>query len=131
MYRLAAFDMDGTLLMRDHRIGGATLNALHQLVDNGMILTFATGRHCLDMKGILSHSGINGYLITGNGTRVCDMDGMHLDGMDLPAELVEFVLRTPGRPMPAFISSAMMAGLLITMIPRYWQPIKPAVSSSN
>lgn len=95
MYRLAAFDMDGTLLMRDHRIGGATLNALHQLVENGMILTFATGRHYLDMKGILSHSGINGYLITGNGTRVCDMDGVHLDGMDLPAELVEFVLRTP------------------------------------
>ncbi|WP_392432003.1 HMP-PP phosphatase [Yersinia sp. HM-2024] len=95
MYRLAAFDMDGTLLMRDHRMGGATLNALHQLVENGMILTFATGRHYLDMKGILSYSGINGYLITGNGTRVCDMDGVHLDGMDLPAELVEFVLRTP------------------------------------
>lgn len=35
MYRLAAFDMDGTLLMRDHKIGSITLNALHQLADAG------------------------------------------------------------------------------------------------
>lgn len=95
MYRLAAFDMDGTLLMRDHKIGSITLNALHQLADAGVTLTFATGRHYLDMKGILSHSGLNGYLITGNDTRVCDAEGNPLYGMDLPAELVEFVLRTP------------------------------------
>lgn len=95
MYRLAAFDMDGTLLMRDHNIGGATLSALHQLVDSGVILTFATGRHYLDMKGILSHSSLSGYLITGNGTRVCDAQGETLYGMDLAAELVAFVLRTP------------------------------------
>lgn len=43
MYRLAAFDMDGTLLMRDHKIGSITLNALHQLADAGVTLTFATG----------------------------------------------------------------------------------------
>ncbi|MBV7915565.1 HAD hydrolase family protein, partial [Yersinia pestis] len=54
MYLLAAFDMDGTLLMRDNKIGSITLNSLHKLDDAGVTLTFATGLHYLDMKGILS-----------------------------------------------------------------------------
>ncbi|ANI28321.1 thiamin pyrimidine pyrophosphate hydrolase [Yersinia entomophaga] len=94
MYRLAAFDMDGTLLMRNHQIGEATLEALHQLHQRQIMVTFATGRHYLDMKGILSSLGIKGYLITGNGTRIHDIDGNKLQGTDLPAELVQFVLGT-------------------------------------
>ncbi|MGO2436472.1 MAG: HAD hydrolase family protein, partial [Serratia proteamaculans] len=31
MYRLAAFDMDGTLLTPDHRVGPETLAVLKQL----------------------------------------------------------------------------------------------------
>ena len=33
MARLAAFDMDGTLLMPDHRLGEKTLNTLKRLRD--------------------------------------------------------------------------------------------------
>lgn len=117
MYRLAAFDMDGTLLMRDHKIGSITLNALHQLADAGVTLTFATGRHYLDMKGILSHSGLNGYLITGNGTRVCDAEGNPLYGMDLRQSWWNLCCVPHGRQMPVFTFSVMMAGLLIVMIP--------------
>ena len=45
MYRPAAFDMDGTLLMPDHRVGPETLAVLNQLVEREMVVTFATGRH--------------------------------------------------------------------------------------
>lgn len=31
MVRLAAFDMDGTLLMPNHQVGAETLDALHRL----------------------------------------------------------------------------------------------------
>ncbi|MGV8566391.1 HAD hydrolase family protein, partial [Pseudomonas aeruginosa] len=37
MYRLAAFDMDGTLLMPDHRVGPETLAVLNQLVEREMV----------------------------------------------------------------------------------------------
>lgn len=50
MYRLAAFDMDGTLLLPDHTLGEKTLATLRELAEKPVKLTFATGRHYLEMK---------------------------------------------------------------------------------
>ena len=55
MAKLAAFDMDGTLLMPDHRLGEKTLSALKRLRERDITLTFATGRH-FHMK-IKNHPG--------------------------------------------------------------------------
>lgn len=41
MARLAAFDMDGTLLLPDHRLGTSTLSTLKRLRDRDITLTFA------------------------------------------------------------------------------------------
>ena len=38
MARLAAFDMDGTLLMPDHRLGEKTLSALKRLRESVILL---------------------------------------------------------------------------------------------
>ncbi|WP_273868929.1 HMP-PP phosphatase [Serratia odorifera] len=92
MYRLAAFDMDGTLLTPDHRIGPETLAALNQLVEREMIVTFATGRHYLDAQPVMAQLGLQGYLITGNGTRVYDNRGQQLHASDLPAQIAEQLL---------------------------------------
>jgi HMP-PP phosphatase len=94
MYRLAAFDMDGTLLTPDHRVGPETLAVLKQLVEREMVVTFATGRHYLDAQPIMAQLGLQGYLITGNGTRVYDHLGQQLHATDLPAEIAEEVLHT-------------------------------------
>ncbi|CAI1656351.1 HMP-PP phosphatase [Serratia entomophila] len=93
MYRLAAFDMDGTLLMPDHRVGPETLAVLNQLVERGMAVTFATGRHYLDAQPIMAQLGLQGYLITGNDTRVYDNQGRQLHATDLPGEVAERVLQ--------------------------------------
>lgn len=53
MARLAAFDMDGTLLMPDHHLGEKTLSTLARLHERDITLTFATGRHALEMQHIL------------------------------------------------------------------------------
>ena len=82
--RLAAFDMDGTLLMPDHHLGDETLASLRQLAERGITLTFATGRHYLEMKQVLANINIPGYLITGNGTRVHNLEGTLLHASDLP-----------------------------------------------
>lgn len=47
MARLAAFDMDGTLLMPDHHLGRETIATLARLRERDITLTFATGRHVL------------------------------------------------------------------------------------
>lgn len=94
MYRLAAFDMDGTLLTPDHHVGPETLAALNQLIDRDMVVTFATGRHYLDAQPIMRQLGLQGYLITGNGTRVYDKQGRQLHAVDLPADVAEEVLHT-------------------------------------
>lgn len=94
MFRLAAFDMDGTLLMPDHRLGEKTLNTLGQLAAKPMTLTFATGRHYLEMKNILANLGLEGYLITGNGTRIHNLAGERLHASDLPEDCAEELLRT-------------------------------------
>lgn len=39
MAKLAAFDMDGTLLMPDHRLGEKTLSALKRLRERDITLT--------------------------------------------------------------------------------------------
>ncbi len=53
MAKLAAFDMDGTLLMPDHRLGEQTLTALKRLRERNITLTFATGRHVLEMHHVI------------------------------------------------------------------------------
>ncbi len=53
MARLAAFDMDGTLLMPDHHLGRETIATLARLRERDITLTFATGRHVLEMRHIL------------------------------------------------------------------------------
>lgn len=57
-----------------------------------MVVTFATGRHYLDAQPIMAQLGLQGYLITGNGTRVYDNRGQQLHATDLPAEIAEEVL---------------------------------------
>ncbi|WP_137646639.1 HMP-PP phosphatase [Escherichia albertii] len=92
MARLAAFDMDGTLLMPDHHLGEKTLSTLARLRDRDITLTFATGRHALEMRHILGTFALDAYLITGNGTRVHSQEGDLLYRDDLPADVAERVL---------------------------------------
>ena len=75
MARLAAFDMDGTLLMPDHRMGERTVAVLKRLRERQITLTFATGRHVLEMRPLVETLSLNAFLITGNGTRIHNQQG--------------------------------------------------------
>ncbi|WP_158783291.1 HMP-PP phosphatase [Pantoea sp. BAV 3049] len=94
MARLAAFDMDGTLLMPDHQLGTTTIRALHALAERGVILAFATGRHWQEMQPLIAGLQLSAYLISGNGTRVHDQQGNLLAGTDLSPEVAEQVIHT-------------------------------------
>ncbi|HEY3589606.1 MAG TPA: HAD-IIB family hydrolase, partial [Buttiauxella sp.] len=93
MARLAAFDMDGTLLMPNHHLGEETLRTLNRLREERQItLAFATGRHVLEMRHILGSLSLEAFLITGNGTRIHSMEGALLHRQDLTPEAAEIVI---------------------------------------
>ncbi len=92
MARLAAFDMDGTLLLPTHRLGNETLASLHALHQRDVTLTFATGRHLMDMQRVRDQITLPAWLITGNGTRIHDLDGNQLYGCDLSPAVAEEVI---------------------------------------
>lgn len=96
MARLAAFDMDGTLLMPDHHLGEETLRTLRRLrEERQMTLAFATGRHVLEMRHILGSLDLEAFLITGNGARIHNTQGELLHRQDLTADTAEAVIQGP------------------------------------
>ncbi|MFP2238332.1 HMP-PP phosphatase [Pseudescherichia vulneris] len=94
MARLAAFDMDGTLLMPDHRLGEQTLSTLKRLHERDITLTFATGRHVLEMRHLIGNLSLDAFLITGNGTRIHSLEGDVLHRSDLDPEVADLVLHS-------------------------------------
>ncbi|BDH46809.1 HMP-PP phosphatase [Salmonella enterica subsp. enterica serovar Choleraesuis] len=94
MAKLAAFDMDGTLLLPDHSLGNKTISTLKRVSERGVTLAFATGRHALDMVKILGNADLNAFLITGNGTRIHSREGELLHSDDLAPEVAEIVLHS-------------------------------------
>lgn len=110
MAKLAAFDMDGTLLMPDHRLGEKTLSALKRLRERDITLTFATGRHVLEMHHVIGEFSLDAFLITGNGTRIHSLEGEELYRQDLAPEAAEAVLHGKWDTRPACTSLTMAAG---------------------
>lgn len=96
MARLAAFDMDGTLLMPDHHLGEQTLRTLRRLRnERQMTLAFATGRHVLEMRHVLGSIDLDAFLITGNGTRIHSIEGELLHRQDLTPDAAGIVIHQP------------------------------------
>lgn len=94
MVKLAAFDMDGTLLMPDHRLGEQTLKTLRRLREHDILLAFATGRHGLEMLRLIANFSLDAFLVAGNGTRVYARDGVILHRSDLDPAIAELVLHS-------------------------------------
>lgn len=72
--KLAAIDLDGTLLDSSGKIPEENIEALRKFHSNGGIVTVATGRNSISAKDIFSELGISGYLISSNGSFVAEVD---------------------------------------------------------
>ena len=99
MARLAAFDMDGTLLMPDHRLG-ENLN-LASLREREVTLTFAAGRRIAGDAPSAGTFALDAFLITGNGTRIHPSTAMCCTVRDLNPEVADIVLHSTGIRRPA------------------------------
>jgi len=70
MYKLIAIDIDDTLINDDKEVTPATQEALKQAVEQGVIVTLATGRAYASAKQIARQTGLNVPIITYQGALI-------------------------------------------------------------
>ena len=76
--RLAALDVDGTLLAPDNSITPATRQAIHEAVDAGIEIAVSTGRAFVEVQDILRQLPEVRYLSCGTGAYVLDVRTMEM-----------------------------------------------------
>lgn len=90
--KLAAFDMDGTLLNDRKEITPRTEAALKELINNGVKVAFITGRVSVSPKSYAETSGLKVPVAATNGSHVEDEDGNLIYEAELDKETVIKVL---------------------------------------
>ncbi len=68
MYKLAVFDMDGTILNSNHEISKENLDAIRELENSGVKIVIATGRPNEFLKKFVRELKIKDYVISCNGS---------------------------------------------------------------
>lgn len=72
--RLAAIDLDGTLLRSDATVSERSREALAGAQARGLTIVFVTARHPGSVVPIAREAGVGGYAICSNGATVFDLD---------------------------------------------------------
>ena len=73
LVRLAALDLDGTLLNRNNEVTLATRQAIARAVEHGVVVVPATGRPLASLPPVVAKLPGIRYAITSNGAAVWDM----------------------------------------------------------
>ncbi len=92
-YRLAAIDLDDTLLGPDKQISAANVTAVCQLQERGVRVILASGRGHENMLRFHRHLGLSGPIVSCQGALVKDAETeeilhKHFVSSDLAMELV-------------------------------------------
>ncbi|QFQ32777.1 Cof-type HAD-IIB family hydrolase [Buchnera aphidicola (Aphis fabae)] len=74
MYRIITVDLDGTLLSPENKITKYTEKIIKLLINKGLYIVFASGRHHIDMMHIRDNLNIRIFMITSNGAKVYNLD---------------------------------------------------------
>lgn len=89
MYKIAASDLDGTLLTSEHKITPFTKQVLTQLHQQGTDFIFATGRHHVDVAHMREQLGIPAFMITSNGARVHNCENEIIFKQNIAPEVIK------------------------------------------
>jgi hypothetical protein len=72
-FKMAAFDMDGTLLNSEHQLSDRTIASIKMIANAGMLVLLATGRMTSAVKKHLEKLGTPGLVVSHNGALVKDV----------------------------------------------------------
>ncbi|MFN3237250.1 MAG: HAD family hydrolase [Pseudomonadales bacterium] len=70
--RILALDLDGTLALPDHKVSERTRAALHELHNDGVAVTIATGRRYRSARYVMENLGLETYCVCNGGALVKD-----------------------------------------------------------
>ena len=91
--KMIVSDLDGTMLNAAHKIPPANKEAVRRAQENGVIVTFATGRMFDSAKPYAEELGLTAPLITYNGAVVKTLTGELVSGDFMDEEAVKEVLK--------------------------------------
>ena len=112
-YRLLALDMDGTVLTSEKVISPKTEGAIHEALDAGKDVFFATGRAPIEMKEHLKHFPEMRYVMYLSGAIVRDLrTGKDLHNVNIPLHIVEKIMDI-GRNKDALVAVYAGDGLFV------------------
>ncbi|BDP43620.1 haloacid dehalogenase (plasmid) [Deinococcus aetherius] len=94
---LFAFDLDGTLVTREHVLPEPIREAIVAVRDAGHLVTVITGRHERDARAVLDALGIDAHYATCHGARVHARGDEHHAECCLEPEVVRSLLEHAGR----------------------------------
>ena len=78
MYKAVVSDLDGTLLNEEHKVSPFTKETIELLLKKGIKFYIATGRGYVGAKEIMDEIGLKIPLITSNGARIIDENGVEI-----------------------------------------------------
>jgi Cof subfamily protein (haloacid dehalogenase superfamily) len=73
-YRMIALDVDGTLLNDDHKLTSRVREAVREAAEKGAEIVLCTGRGSTSALSVLQELGLQGTMITHNGSSVVDSE---------------------------------------------------------
>lgn len=94
MGKFILFDLDGTLLTDDKRIGQEDIDRLEQFLQEGHHLAVATGRRYFSAREILNRYGIKIPIIANNGAVIRDQEDHLIFRKALDMLLLEKIIET-------------------------------------
>ena len=91
MYKIAAVDLDGTMLNKYGAVTDETKSAIKQTIEKGTDVIIASGRPIDSIKTIAKEIGSENYFIAGNGSLIYDIKkvyGIHNEDIVLSHDAV-------------------------------------------
>lgn len=70
--KVLALDLDGTLAIANHQVSARTRDALHELSEEGIEVTIATGRRYRSARYVMENLGLETYCVCNGGSLVKD-----------------------------------------------------------
>ena len=74
MYKIVFIDLDGTLLNSKGKITEYTKNTLLEAQKRGIKVVLSSGRVSTSTMQFARQIGLNGYIISGNGSVITDLE---------------------------------------------------------
>jgi Cof subfamily protein (haloacid dehalogenase superfamily) len=124
--RLAAIDLDGTLLRSDGSVSERTREALESARDRGIRIVFVSARHPGSLAEVAREAGVGGLAICSNGATVYDLDaGRVVRERSLEAEAAVELVRALRERVPG-VRFAVESGAELAFEPEFnawdWKP---------